>query len=115
MSTGKYILFLTKTETDKLLYLSISSSKSNEIELCEAMSGNGHLCLFVEAIITNDWSKIVDNVHNYKHNSFSFKNCLLFRGNYLFVPSSLCKSILDELHLSHPGIVKMKSIVCVVV
>ncbi|CAB4055450.1 unnamed protein product [Lepeophtheirus salmonis] len=41
--------------TGKLMCLSISSSKSNETELREAMSGDNYLRLVVEAGRTNDW------------------------------------------------------------
>ncbi|CAF2741623.1 unnamed protein product [Lepeophtheirus salmonis] len=91
--------------------LSIFSSISNETVLCEAMSGDDHLCLVVEAARINDWSKFVDNVYKNKCNALSLKNvkiCILLsylslgtcsRG-FLTVQSSCRRWTVEEISTS---------------
>lgn len=44
----------------------------------------------------------------YKDNEFTLHDECLLRGSRVFIPKALREQVLDELHLGHPGIVKMK-------
>ncbi|KAL1447951.1 hypothetical protein WDU94_000597 [Cyamophila willieti] len=70
------------------------------------------------------WSEIAEHtakdpdlmelLHDLKTNDnnteYSLDRDIVFRGSCVFIPKSLQPKILQELHLTHPGIVKMKQI-----
>ncbi|QQP56676.1 Uncharacterized protein FKW44_001419, partial [Caligus rogercresseyi] len=95
---------------DKLMCLAISSNNCNTEDLLSAMSQDETLSRVVEAAKNNSWSKVNDLAFKKKRDSFSVKDDLLFWGIRLVVPSSLRRKFLNELHLSHRGIIKMKSV-----
>eukprot|EP00096_Caligus_rogercresseyi_P008108 TRINITY_DN2646_c0_g2_i2.p1 TRINITY_DN2646_c0_g2~~TRINITY_DN2646_c0_g2_i2.p1 ORF type:complete len:1290 (-),score=97.72 TRINITY_DN2646_c0_g2_i2:320-4189(-) len=93
-----------------MMCAAISSSPSNGEELREALMADEPLRLARDAAKTGDWSLVSDKAFLGKRFSFSVNNDLLFWGVRLVVPSQLRRKFLDELHLTHRGIVKMKSL-----
>lgn len=54
-------------------------------------------------------NKFLKNFHNRKDSLSLIKNCIML-GNRIVIPVALQKGVLNQLHIGHPGIVRMKSI-----
>eukprot|EP00096_Caligus_rogercresseyi_P004253 TRINITY_DN1844_c0_g1_i1.p1 TRINITY_DN1844_c0_g1~~TRINITY_DN1844_c0_g1_i1.p1 ORF type:complete len:391 (+),score=43.45 TRINITY_DN1844_c0_g1_i1:346-1518(+) len=98
-------------ETDKLICFALTDLSPHENELHEAVKRDDLLSSAIEAAHSGDWSKVPPGPLMNKRNQLSVKDDLMFWGIRLVVPSSLRSKFLEELHLSHRGIVKMKALV----
>lgn len=59
-----------------------------------------------------DKSEVSDNLKSYfaKRNEFTVEDGCLLRGTRVVIPAKHQETVLAELHLSHPGIVRMKAL-----
>nr|XP_040577570.1 uncharacterized protein K02A2.6-like [Lepeophtheirus salmonis] len=96
--------------TELLQCRAISSSCSSESSLLSALQEDQELCSAVEAARTGVWDSTTLRAYSQRKNCLSLKNGLLFWGIRLIVPLPLRRKFMQELHLTHRGVVKMKSV-----
>nr|XP_040570869.1 uncharacterized protein K02A2.6-like [Lepeophtheirus salmonis] len=66
--------------------------------------------LIIAAAKSDDWSRVQDEGFRSKRNVLSVKNGLLFWGIIFAVPKKLRAQFLQELHINHAAMVKMKAL-----
>eukprot|EP00096_Caligus_rogercresseyi_P008633 TRINITY_DN2783_c0_g1_i6.p1 TRINITY_DN2783_c0_g1~~TRINITY_DN2783_c0_g1_i6.p1 ORF type:complete len:1211 (-),score=137.53 TRINITY_DN2783_c0_g1_i6:1226-4822(-) len=96
--------------TSALMCNVIAASCTPPSSLIHAMDEDQELLQVMEAARTGSWGEISRKEFLSKRNSFSIKDNLLFWGIRLVVPSPLRSKFLEELHLTHRGMVKMKAL-----
>ncbi|CAB4063317.1 unnamed protein product [Lepeophtheirus salmonis] len=78
---------------------------SPESTILAGVEGDHKLCKTIKESKTGNWSEMA---YAWKRDCLSIRNGLLFCGTQLVIPIVLHRMYLDELHLNHKGIVKMK-------
>ncbi|QQP38501.1 Putative LOC101732012 (Silurana) [Caligus rogercresseyi] len=89
---------------------SINAMETSETELRQAVAEDPELSIAVSAAETGDWSEVKENAFVRRRRELSLMNGLMFWGVRLVVPQALRRKFLEELHITHRGIVKMKAV-----
>jgi hypothetical protein len=75
---------------------------------------NDEILSQVTKFVKNGWPNHTENIemipfHRRRHELTTNKNCILW-GNRVVIPASLHKTLINNLHANHQGIVKMKEV-----
>ncbi|XP_040564139.1 uncharacterized protein K02A2.6 [Lepeophtheirus salmonis] len=100
--------YICNGPVEKMKCNSIEFSRMKESELLDATMEDPVLPLVIAAAKSDDWSCVQDEGLRSKRNALSVKNGLLFWGIRFAVPKKLRAQFLQQLHINHAAMVKMK-------
>ena len=99
-----------QTTTDMLEYLSTA-------DLQQASSQDSHIQKLKQFIITG-WPDSKDEISEELEPYWSYRDelavieSIVLKGRCIIIPNSLKQQVLDQLHMNHMGIEKMKLLAC---
>lgn len=102
-----------ETKVEKSYLHCVDEFKVMNAELIQKETGRDSLLNKIKYYIVQGWPESVeDNLKVYKNKQelLSVEQNVVLYGHKIIIPENLQKSILEELHLNHLGVVKMKSI-----
>ncbi|CAB4065509.1 unnamed protein product [Lepeophtheirus salmonis] len=102
-------LFVIMQQIVRIWNLLVSSG-IDEHELIKQTSSDKMLSLVLPAAKSGTWMDVVDEAFLRKRNALSVPNNLLFWDVRLVVSLILKSSFLQEIHVNHSGVVRMKAI-----